>query len=1096
MEPVPAALPFVLGIDLGTNSVGWAMIGLNHDGPASVVRCGSRVFDAGMEGDIESGSEESRNKKRRDMRLQRRQTARRARRHRKVCRLLQSYGLLPDGTSATPEGLQNTLNQLDEMIARSSWFSGKRESGAFKEPDQLLPYILRAAALDEDLPPFYLGRALYHLAQRRGFKSNRKAPPKQDEKPGEVQKGIDELRQGMAQTESRTLGEYLARLDPFEPRPGGLKMIRQRWTARDLYQDEFKQIWASQSHHQPELLTESRFKELFNAVFYQRPLWFPESLVGKCELEPGEPRAPKYSFLAQRFRLLQSVNNLRLEIPGEAGRPLSPEERASLAEELELKGDRTWPQVRNLLKAPKNARFSIEKGGEKVLRGNRTTSFFYKIFGERWLEMSAEEHEKALHDAISIQAESASKKRAMNHWGLSEEAAASFAKFAPEPDYFNYSLTAIKKLLPLLEAGKTYAEARRELYPEKFSSRGTLSELPPLFAAADEAQLDLWAAGPGRLESEKLPPEPVGEIRNPAVTRSLTEMRKVVNAIIRQYGKPVEVRIELARDLKRSKKDRQKLTSTIRENESSRDKAKDRILKEAGIPHPRRDDIRKALLWDECGGICPYTGKCIAFASLFGDSPQFDIEHIIPYERSFDNSFSNLTLCELHENRHVKGGRTPWEAYGNTERWDQILDRVKRFPRSAASKLWRFQLKEKEAAEFISRFVSRQLNDTRYASRLAAKYVAMLYGGLSDDEHTRRVHVTSGEVTAQLRRAWNLNGILNDGGTESGGEIRKTRDDHRHHAVDAVAIALTSDSTIQQLSRAAETARQSGHRKLSSIRSPWPDFADSVRKQIDEVVVSHRVSKKVSGALHEETIYSPPFKRNGANGKTAEAVRVRKPLSAITKPELECIVDDAVRKLVREKLESLGGGDPKKVFKDEANLPCFVTADGRRVPIKKVRIEKRTPVKPLGEGRGARHVTSESNHHVEIYAEIKPDGSEGRWDGEVVSMMEACQRKRAGKPIVQRDHGPLVAFNFSLAPGEVIECDDGKGGRTLLVVRSVSEYASGSIVIGLVRLTDARLKKEIVASQQFLWPGPERLRQWHARKLSVNPLGNLREAHD
>lgn len=1088
MEPVPAALPFVLGIDLGTNSVGWAMVGLNHDGPASVVRCGSRVFDAGMDGDIQSGNEESRNKKRRDMRMQRRQTARRARRHRKLCRLLQSYGLLPDGTSATPEALQDTLNQLDEAIARSSWFSEKRESGAFKEPDQLLPYILRAAALDEELPPFYLGRALYHLAQRRGFKSNRKAPPKQDEKPGEVAKAIDELREAVKQSGARTLGEYFARLDPFEHR------IRQRWTARDLYQDEFNRIWDTQSAYHPELLTPEHRKELFNAVFYQRPLWFPESLVGKCELEPGEPRAPKYSFLAQRFRLLQSVNNLRLEIPGEAGRPLSPEERSSLAEELELKGDRTWPQVRNLLKAPKNARFSIEKGGEKVLRGNRTTSFFYKIFGERWLEMSAEEHEKALHDAISIQSENASKKRAMSHWGLSEEAADSFAKFAPEPDYFNYSLTAMKKLLPLLEAGKTYAEARRELYPEKFSSRGTLSELPPLFAAADEAQLDLWAAAPGRIESEKLHPEPVGEIRNPAVTRSLTEMRKVVNAIIRQYGKPVEVRIELARDLKRSKKDRQKLTSTIRENELSRDKAKDRILKEAGIPHPRRDDIRKALLWDECGGICPYTGRPIAFASLFGDSPQFDIEHIIPFERSFDNSFPNLTLCEVHENRHVKGGQTPWEAYGNTERWDQILDRVKRFPRSAASKLWRFQLKEKEAAEFISKFVSRQLNDTRYASRLAAKYVAMLYGGLSDDEHTRRVHVTSGEVTAQLRRAWNLNGILNDGGTQSGGEIRKTRDDHRHHAVDAVAIALTSNSTIQQLSRAAETARQSGHRKLSSIRSPWPDFADSMRKQIDEVVVSHRVSKKVSGALHEETIYSPPFKRNGANGKTAEAVRVRKPLPAITKPELECIVDDAVRKLVREKLESLGGGDPKKVFKDEANLPCFVTADGPRISIKKVRIEKRTPVRPLGEGRGARHVTSESNHHVEIYAEIKPDGSEGRWDGEVVSMMEACQRKRAGKPIVQRDHGPLVQFKFSLAPGEVIECDDRNGGRTLWVVRGAGVHSAGPR-LSFAGLNDARQTKEM-DSKEYWRPLLNPLRKLHPRKVAVNPLGNLREAHD
>ena len=267
-----------------------------------------------------------------------------------------------------------------------------------------------------------------------------------------------------------------------------------------------------------------------------------------------------------------------------------------------------------------------------------------------------------------------------------------------------------------------------------------------------------------------------------------------------------------------------------------------------------------------------------------------------------------------------------------------------------------------------------------------------------------------------------------------------------------------------------------------------------MQEQVNQIVVSHRVSRKVSGALHEETIYSPPFKRNGPNGKPVEVVHVRKKLSAITASEVEDIVDEAVRRLVQEKLESFGAKDPKKAFAAEDNLPCFKTNNGRCIPIKSVRVEKRVPAKPLGEGRTARHVTSESNHHVEIYAEIKEDGSEGRWDGEVVPMLEAYHRKRAGKPIVERDHGPLAEFKFSLAPGDVIECDSGKNGRQLWVVRGATAQNDFPRVF-LVALSDARQRKEM-DSKAYWRPFLNPLRQLHARKVNVSPLGEVREAHD
>ena len=1066
---------------LGTNSLGWAIIGLVDGVPANLLRAGVRVFEAGMDGNMESGQEESRNLKRREARLHRRQLWRRSRRLRKIFNLLQSFGLLPRGDASTAEKRQDFINQLDQSIRTSEWFKVVREK--FPVPDQALPYILRACALDERLDPWYLGRALYHLAQRRGYKSNRKAPPKKDEKPGEVEKGIGEIREGMAQTQSHTLGEYLARLDPF------VRRIRQRWTDRKMFLEEFESLWGAQARYRPDELTPLRRKKLHAAMFYQRPLWFPKGLVGKCDLETAEPRAPKYSFLAQRFRLLDSVNNLKLDI-GSGERCLTAEERSALIEELELNGDLTFSHVRKrLLKLPPGSVFTIERGGEKTLRGNRTTSKFYGVFGERWLEMSAAEHDQALQDLLSIENSETLARRGLNYWKLDEAAAKKFAAINIEPDYFNWSVRAMEKLLPLLETGITSAEARRQLYPEKFQARPVLDWLPGLDSAESR--------------------QAVGEVRNPAVTRSLTELRKVVNAIIRQYGKPVQIRIELARDLKRSRKDRKALSDRMRENEKGRADAKKRILEAEGIPHPRRDDVRKALLWDECGGVCPYTGKPIPFKNLFGDAPQFDIEHIIPFERCFDDSFNNLTLCDVHENRHGKRGRTPWEAYGNTELWEDILDRVRRFHSgSARAKLRRFQMTETEASEFVDKFIARQLADTRYASRLAAQYVAMLFGGLSDDLHQRRVHVTSGELTAKLRAAWKLNGILNDGPSSGGGERPKTREDHRHHAVDAVAIALTDDSTIQGLSRAASIARERAERKLASLEGPWPNFVDSVRKEIDSIVVSHRVSKKISGALHEETVYSRPMnapgtserqpraENGGAGDNTPSIVHVRKQLDTISKPEVEAIVDPSVRKLVQDKLVSLGNGDPKKLFSLQTNLPFFQTKDGRRIPIKRVRVKKAVPVFSLGSGRSVRHVASESNHHVEIYAEVDGKGKEGKWDGEVISLQETVQRVRSHKPVVQRDHGPLVKFKFSLAPGEVIECNDRGNGSALFVMRKASLLCSGQLQIGFAPIRDARKAKEMQQTRSWLWANPNSLRLRNPRKVVISPIGEVSEAHD
>lgn len=1041
-------LEYVLGIDLGANSLGWAIVEETLGEPAQLLRAGVRVFESAMDGNLVEGREESRNRARREARLHRRQLWRKARRLRKIFNLLQKVKLLPAGRSFTSEDRQQIINTLDHSIRNSVWFAAKKTSGQFPEPDQVHPYIIRACALDEKIEPDLLGRALYQLAQRRGFLSNRRQlRPRANDDEGEVKKAIGELRVAMNSAGARTIGEYLAHSSPSERR------IRTRWTARDMYQTEFAEIWNAQAKHHPKLLTPDRRTLLFRAIFHQRPLKFDRRTIGRCELEPGERRAPAHLLLSQRFRLLDKVNNL---LVGE--RPLTPPERDRLINELETRGDLSFAAVRKLLGIPKADQFNLERGGDKGLPGNRTFAKFYQVIGERWLATSPDDRDRLVEYVYAFEKLDKLEAAAKKKWSLDDDAARKLAAISLEPDYFSLSIVAMRKLVPLLEQGIPFAKARKQIYPDSEKPKEPLGLLPPVAE--------------------------FGEIRNPAVTRSLTELRKVVNAIIRAYGKPAEIRIELARELKKPKWAREQATKRNRENQKSRLDAARRITAEIGIPRPSRNDIRKVLLADECGWHCPYTGRQISMRTLFSE-PQFDIEHIIPFSRSLDDSFTNVTLCAVEENRNKKGNNTPFEAYsGDPLLYEQILGRVAGFSGdrgTSDAKLRRFKMTPPEVEAILRDFSSRQLNDTAYSASLAQRYLGQLYGGVIDVGGNRRVQATSGRATAYLRDEWKLNGILDDGATSNGGAIRKTRDDHRHHAVDAIAIALTDAASIKALSDAAQRAPAERKRRFGSVPAPWPHFVDSVRAQIEEIIVSHRVSKKVTGALHEETIYA------ALPGSAADR-RVRKPLAALSKAEIDAICDPSVKALVVAKLD---GGEPKKVFADEKNLPFFETRGGRRIPIKRVRISKSVPTFALGDRGRTRHVASESNHHIEIFAELDANGDEVEWDGHTVSLAEAYRRVRTGDPVVRRDYGPNRLFKFSLCPGDTIEWT--KNGRAdLFVVRGASENR-----IFLAKSRDARLKDAMLKAKDgsYTRPSVNVLRD-AVRKLAIGPLGEVSCAND
>jgi len=1050
MNP-PTFSPYILGLDIGANSIGWALVKTEKDKPVCLLRAGVRVFPAGVEGDFESGRAESRAVPRRQARLMRRQLDRRARRRQRLLHQLQQAGLLPPGEA------RDVIPKLDRKLdAKHRGALPKKSKGNLRLA-HTLPYHLRALALKERLEPYEIGRAIYHLAQRRGYETNRRRPPEEGEEKGQVEPAIAQLKRDMAQAGARTLGEYLAGLDPTQQR------IRGRWTSRQMHKDEFEVIWSAQAQYHPNLLTPSLKKRLYDTIFFQRPLRSAKGLVGPCEFERNCRRAPMALPLAQRFRLVQQLVNTRIVEPDGKQRPLTRQEWGVLLERLERGGDLTFTEAKKLLGLSRRHKFGFEEGGERRFVGNRTNACLGEIFGNRWWTFSDQEREQIIQDLRSIQNRDVLARRGRNVWGLDPEAAERFADLQLDSGYANLSRRAMVKLLPYLEDGVPYATAVKEVYGEFHRRQGPFDRLPPV--------------------DQVLP-----HLRNPAVHRALTELRKVVNNILREFGKPEAVRVELARDMRRSKEERQRISRRNRQRERLRQEAAEKLLKEMGIQVPRPRDIEKVLLAEECNWTCPYTGRSISMRALFGDSPEFDVEHIIPFSRCLDNSFFNKTLCEVAENRNRKGNRTPAEAYaGDPERWQAILDRVRRFKGDKVlvqAKLRRFQMTAEDLQAVD--FVAQQLSDTRYASRQALQYLGLLYGGLWDEGGKRRVQAVRGTVTGYLRAAWFLNAILGENG-------RKARTDHRHHAIDAVVVALADPATIKALADAAQRPREGGGYLFGRIEEPWPNFTAEVRRVVEEIRVSHRPRRQVSGPLHRDTLYSP--EKIDADGR--RWVHYRKPLDDLSQNEVEAIVDPAVRALVKKRLQECGL-PPDKAFSDPKNHPCLYSKKkGAPIPIHRVRIRKAVATVPVGEGPRLRHVETSGNYHIEVF-EVTDRKNRKKWVGRLVTRLEALRRLRRHQPLTDKtcpEH-PGARFVFTLAPGDTIELDTEDGGRALFVVRSVSQEARGSIRVEYVDVKDARQKADIKKAGDWHSPALDTLRKRNARKVVVTPLGRVRRAND
>lgn len=1123
---------YTLGIDLGTNSLGWAIVELIDDVPVKITRTGVRIFAAGVDVDPKSGRERTLNGQRREALQQRRQIWRRKRRLAKLARILQSAGLLPPTDALSDsEPRQNCFNTLDAKILTSPWFLAMHPVCAIPKKErtgdqrlevhrlkQLLPYLLRAAAVEQAIEdPHFVGRAIYHLAQRRGFWSNRKTKPKKDEERGKVEDGIKTLRSEMGE---KRLGQYFASLSPFERR------IRDRWTSRDMYQAEFKAIWERQAEDHPAMQREGLRQEVFNAIFEQRPLRLKGGLVGRCEFEPAERRAPAHLLMSQRFRLLQVVNNFRYRARGGEWQELGPEKRKELIAALESCSTMEFREVRELLGLKTSHAINLQRDKKEArMPGNDTASQLIAVFGEAWVT-SREEQRKIVASADSIlgirdfdqRRKCAEKYLAKKGVDELEKARNAFLNIKFEASYRSLSVKAMERFMPLLERGFQYGA----LSPHYQYLDEVADELVGLVDAGVSHEVACEKVLNREPEPivplELLPPvlseqveRRIGNVRNPIVTRSLTELRKVVNTITKRYGKPTRIHIELLRSLKKPRAERERIwkenLSRDKRNKTSEEKVKELA---PHLDRVRGRDIEKYRLWQE-SKHCPYCLKCMTPRLMFGEDSEYQIDHIIPFGLSLDDSFVNKVLCHTECNRR-KGHRTPFQAFSeNPPGYDYqaMIKYVKTFQtdkETRAEKVRRFKMDKEALEKFLARRPAQQFNDSAYASRLAADYLALLYGGRVDADGNLRVRARSGGLTKYFREAWNLNSILRDGYTKNGGKVLKPRHDHRHHAIDAAVIAATDQEMVRWLNDAAKRRQLGDPGRFSDFSAPprWPTFRNELKREVtvespERIQVSHRISKKVSGAIHKETNYSL---REFGKGVRRHRVALRD-LSADKIMNEKVIPDKGLRDATRKKLMELGG-DPKKFpapddYENLDGFPSFVK-DGRRIPIKKVRIAETVKTRKIGDAPRVRYVKPGGNHHLEIFGLPGADGRDKKWETlGVVTMLDAYQRLRQNppQPVVQEVAEPGWEFRFSLSQGETLAFHEGPFKGQYFVIRTISEEEkSGSVKIEMVPINDARLKADIKKSRLWITKSPNELRKWGARKVVVTPIGEVTEAHD
>ena len=890
-------MKYRLGLDLGVSSIGSAIIELDENNNAkNIIDAGVRIFE------VSEGAADRRSK-----RTARKNLVRTRKRLQLLAKKLFENQLW---VNETPEG-------TDKLRSKS-------------------PYKIRHDALYEQLKnQNYIGRSILHLAKHRGAGFVSAASELEEEISEEEEKtkkksSYEMIVQHLKDTNSRTIGEFFyKRITSDEVKE---RTIRQKDYAikskavdyaipRYLVKDEFNKIWDKQSQYFPQMQKEGLKKEIYDILFYEKaPAPYA---IGKCIYFRDENRLLKAHPLSEMRRIYEEVNNIRI-ISDMEKKKLTISERDKIINNLLLKG---------------------ENVGRKKIKEQ------LNLNGQLKVSIDDDKDDKVIKAYLYSRPEFAQIEYIKN---LSENDLISFTEFLAEPinpnhkqkrlyteDELIQQLKHILKindeeqignLLTLLPKGRTNlgttatTKILEELKKDVISHREVtdrLSKTNPNFKASEELarqnqgkcsqlpyygkilQSDVQEFPPlikeyktklaeqltGKEKESLLDEIEWGKIANPAVHMILNQLRLVVNEIIKIYGKPYEINIELGRDVGMSKKRKEKVEREQKQNEKNNDAAK-KYLQEHNI-YINNKNILKYKLWEQQKHRDAYDPRIEIGQNNFLN---FEIEHIIPRAKGGTNTFNNLCLVNRNDNLS-KGDSFAYDYFVSSQKSEELRREILKHARAnMPKKAWRFEpdARERFEEQGDSEETNRYLTDTRYVARMAKKYLRAIVDNSEDNDDIihNRILPVKGEQTAVLRRNWNLLGLEYDlmglnipryvpctpyWQEMNTGEIKevtnkpnidgnwkffdktknkewmpKPRIDHRHHAMDAITIACVNRSLIQKLANEEKINHVEAPLPLSTIKSVG-EFRRIVIEKLQQVNVSHKPNHSKAGELHKAT---------------------------------------------------------------------------------------------------------------------------------------------------------------------------------------------------------------------------------------------------
>ena len=1068
-----------LGIDLGTNSLGWVVLELNDSGwPVRIAAAGSRIFGttsgAGRDEKgrpLGAGRRSKRAMRRRRDRFKQRQAA--------LIKYLTLAGLFPSDKAA-------------------------RESLALLDP-----FELRARALHEMLPLHHVGRALFHLNQRRGFKSNRKADRGKNDEEGKVRLGVIRLYEKMREAGAKTLGEYLHGRRTSAADLNAIPGVRTRlrsggddetddgydfYPDRQMLVDEFEDIWEAQEPHHPDVLTPSNMKRFDEIIFNQRPLKQPK--IGKCTLLGNEDRLPKAHPLFQQRRLFEELNALKIE----SGPPLTLQQRDALYLRLKDSRKATFESLRKALKLDPDVRFNKESENRKELKGDEVAAELgaKTRFGKRWAHLSPDvqwEIVSRIRDQETDKDEAELRAWLQDIHRLTPEQAQAVAGARLPEGYGRFGLTATTELIEALRNDViVYSDAVKKAglgHHSDFRDGEVFLDTKGRPTLPYYGQVLERHIMPGTGDTSDPDEMRIGRLTNPTVHIGLNQLRRIVNRLIESYGPPAEIAVELARELKLNDERKKEINAS---NKRNREAAEKRSQKLVAIKKPDTGANRARLkLWEDLnpGDVldrrCVYSGRQISVDMLFSDA--VDIDHILPFSATWDDSGDNQVLC-LREANRLKRNRTPYEAasdfrtaFGVDADWDAIIARVARMSRG---KRWRFEPEAMSRFDAQGGFLARQLVDTQYLSRLAREYLSALYP--ERGEGSSHVWVSPGRLTEMVRRKLGLNDLLLDDNIGGGADQRKNRLDHRHHAIDAFVIAIVDRILLNRIARASGTEGEDGRERII-VPEPWDGFRDELRRVLRSVVVSHRADHgtvaarghgATAGRLHNDTAYGLTGEKDA---KGNDVVVHRVPLTALKKAaDIDGVRDPDLRSALLAWIKGHEGKD------FEARLLKFPRLGPEQFRnIRRLRVIEPLSVIPIRDknGRAYKGYKGDSNYRYDVW-ELK----DGKWVAEVVSMFDA---HHSGWISAIRRDNPTARKVLSLHQDDLLAVE--RDGQDRKLMRIVKFGQNGQVTLAEPHEAGDLKRRDALPSDidpfKYFSPTAGGLKRVKARQIRIDELGRI-----